>query len=235
MNTIAIVAALPSELAPLTRGWQRSGAVLRGRIGPHESIAMAAGMGAAAVTRACEAVLAAAPPNAPIGTLISIGYAGSLSCGLRPPDACAIREVIDAASGDRFSVDPLPLQPPPPIKPQRLVTLNRVADPEEKRRLAEQYQATMVDMEAAAVARFALSHSLRFLCFKAVTDGPNDKLPDFNRFTTPDGHLRVPSFIAWTLVRPRYWGVLRRLGQNSRKAANELSNFVSRALSGSIK
>lgn len=235
MNTIALIAALPSELQPLTRGWQRSGAVLRGRIGDCEILATSAGMGAAAVTRACETILATAPANAPLDTLVSIGYAGSLSCGLRPPDACAIREVIDAASDERFPTDPWPASTPAAMKPQRLVSLDHVADPEAKRRLAERYQATLVDMEAAAVARFAVAHSLKFLCFKAVTDGPNDRLPDFGRFTGSDGHLRFPAFIAWALVHPGYWGVLRRLGQNSRLAALELSNFVSRALSGSIQ
>ncbi|MFZ0631515.1 MAG: hypothetical protein WAM56_09525 [Acidobacteriaceae bacterium] len=235
MNTVAIVAALPSELQPLTRGWPRFGGVLRGRIGGHTIVAAASGMGASAVTRACEAVLTAAPNDAPIDTLISIGYAGSLSCGLRPPDACAIREVIDAATGERFPTELLPDPSAAPIKPQRLVTRDRVADPQEKRRLAEQFQATLVDMEAAAVARFACSHNLRFLCYKAVTDGPNDLLPDFNRFTTSEGQLRMSSLIAWALVHPGSWGTLRRLGQDSRQAAQELSNFVSRILSGSVQ
>lgn len=230
MKTIALIAALPSELAPLTRGWPRSGGVLRGRIGNQEILAATAGMGSAAVTRACEAVLAS---NALIDTVISIGYAGSLSCGLRPPDACAVREVIDAATDERFATQPLPQNLP--IKPQRLVTLDRVADPEAKRRLAEKYQATLVDMEAAAVARFASAHNLRFLCFKAVTDGPNDQLPDFRRFTTEGGQLRMGSLVAWALVHPGCWAALRHLGQNSRQAARELANFVSRALSGSIQ
>lgn len=239
MNSIGLVAALPSELQPLTRGWKRTGSdpapIFHGRIGDHEIFAAAAGMGSRAVTRACDAVLAAAPPDAPIDTLVSIGYAGSLSCGLRPPDACAIREVIDATTGERFLTDPLPSQFSSPIRPQRLVTLDRVADPEAKRLLAEQHQATLVDMEAATVASFSRAHNLRFVCFKAITDGPNDQLPDFNRFMDPDGQLRISSLIAWELVHPRYWGPLRRLGQNSRKAANELANFVSRALSGSIQ
>ncbi len=239
MKAIAIVAALPSELQPLTGGWQRSGAgaieVRRGRIGEHDVFAAAAGMGSAAVTRACEAVLAAVPASAPIEAMISMGYAGSLSCGLRPPDACGIREVLDAGTGERFPAEPFPEQNPPSIKPQRLVTLDRVADPEAKRRLADEYQATLVDMEAAAVARFACAHNLRFHCFKAVTDGPNDRLPDFSRFITSDGQLRMASLMAWALVHPGYWGALRRLGQNSRRAAQELSNFVSRALSGSVQ
>jgi adenosylhomocysteine nucleosidase len=232
MKTIAIVAALPSEIAPLIRGWSRSGSVFQGRIGDRDIFAATAGMGPAAVTRACEAAHAAAPS---IDTLISVGYAGSLSCGLRPPDACAIREVIDAGTGERFPADLLASPDPDAIKPQRLVTFDRVADPAEKRRLAEQHQATLVDMEAAAVARFARTHHLRFLCFKAVTDGPNDRLPDFNRFTTPGGQLRIPSLVAWALVHPGSWGPLRRLGQNSRLAARELSNFLSRSLSGSVK
>lgn len=235
MNAIALVAALPSELAPLTRGWQRAGTVARGRIGAHEVLAASAGMGAAAATRACEAALASASSDAPVDTLVSIGYAGSLSCGLRPPDVCAISEVIDAAAGERFPASPLPEDPPAKTRPQRLVTVDRVADPREKRRLAEQYQATLVDMEAAAVARFAFAHRLRFLCFKAVTDGPNDRLPDFSRFTAAGGQLRLPALMAWALLHPSYWASLRRLGQTSRQAAEELSNFVSRALFGSVQ
>jgi len=235
MSTIALVAALPSELQPLTRGWARTAAVLRGRIGGRDVLATASGMGGAAVTRGCETLLAAASANNPVGTLISIGYAGSLSCGLRPADVCAIREVIDAGSDERFATAPVSEMAPASIKPQRLVTLDRVADPETKRRLAEQYQATLVDMEAAAVARFARAHNLRFLCFKAITDGPNDQLPDFTPFTASDGTLRMPSLIAWALAHPRSWGPLRRLGRNSRQAAQELSNFVSRSLSGSVQ
>lgn len=236
MSAIGLVAALPSELAPLTRGWPRSGGdaikVAQGRIGDHDVFAAACGMGAAAVTRACEAVLAAAPT---LHTIVSIGYAGSLSCGLRPPDVCAISEVVEASSDERFLTEGLGDPASAPIKPQRLVTIDRVADPQEKRRLAEQHKATLVDMEAAAVARFARAHGLQFLCFKAVTDGPNERLPDFSRFTNSDGQLQIASFMAWALVHPHTWGPLRRLGKNSRLAAQELSNFVSLALSGSVQ
>jgi adenosylhomocysteine nucleosidase len=232
MSAIGIVAALPAELRPLTRGWAQAGGVLRGRIGEYAIVAAAGGMGAGAVSRACERILAAAPD---LDTLVSVGYAGSLSCGLRPPDACAIREVVDAGTGERFTAESLPGATGGSIQPQRLVTLDHVAGAEEKRRLAEAFQATLVDMEAAAVARFAAAHSLRFLCCKAVTDGPNERLPDFNRFSTREGQLRMTSLIAWALVHPGSWGALRRLGQNSRQAAEELSNFVSRSLSGSVQ
>lgn len=222
--TLALIAAFPGELRPLVRGWTRSGPLFSGRIGPRDAVAIAAGMGAAAATRACEALLARHPD-----TLVSIGFAGSLSCGLRPPDAVPVREVIDARTGERFLTDSSPGDP----AGQRLVTLDRVADPAEKRRLAETHQAALVDMEAAAVARFARHHHLRFLCFKAVTDGPNDRLPDFNRFTRPDGQLRTPALIAYAALHPLSWSPLRRLGRNSHLASRRLAILLSHSLPGS--
>jgi adenosylhomocysteine nucleosidase len=243
---IALIAALPAEIKPLVRGWQKKGDLFQGRIGSTDAVAFARGLGAAAATRACEGMLARCPttwherstataePNGsaqisriwekPIDTLVSIGYAGSLSCGLKAPDACVVREVIDAASGERFATGA--------EKGQRLITLDRVADPDEKRRLAAQYQAVLVDMEAAAVARFARDHNLRFLCFKAVTDGPNDKLPDFNAFISPDGKWCMTPFVFHAAMRPASWKALWRLGNNSRAASRELANLVHRTVAG---
>src|SRR5580693_35526 len=103
MNRIALIAALPSELRPLLHHWTRHGKITSGRIGTLDAVAIAAGMGDAAVTRACEAVLAIEPD-----TLISLGYAGSLSCGLRAPDAVPVHEIIDARTGEIFEADPPP-------------------------------------------------------------------------------------------------------------------------------
>lgn len=219
-SRVGIVAALPRELAPLVRGWERRGRLWFGRIGSREAVATCAGMGAAAANRACESLIAAGALEA----IASIGYAGSLSCGLRPPQACAIREVIDAATGERFTANP---------DGQGLITLDRVAGPDEKRRLAGQHQAVLVDMEAAAVARFARDHGLRFLCFKAVSDGPNEKLPDFSLFIRPEGQLLLPAFALWAATHPQYWSAFWRLGRNSRRAAAELAILVSHSLGGS--
>ncbi len=218
MNRIALIAAFPGELKPLVQGWERRGGLFVGHIGPHEAIAAAAGMGADAAVRACEAVRA----QGGVDTLISMGWAGSLSCGLRPPDAVAVREVVDAASGERFATGS--------AQGQRLVTLNHVAAAPEKRRLAEKYQAALVDMEAGAVAQFARTRGFSFYCFKGITDGPNDKLPDFARFTGADSQLRMGSFLLWSLLHPQSWSVLGRLGKNSREAAARLAEMVPRCL-----
>ncbi|HEX4039604.1 MAG TPA: hypothetical protein VHX37_16220 [Acidobacteriaceae bacterium] len=223
MNRIGIVAAFPGELKPLVRHWRRHDHTFRGHIGSIQVAAACSGMGPAAVARAVEHVLA---PGG-VDTLVSIGWAGSLSCGLRAPEAVSVREVIDDASGERF--------PTASGEGQRLVTFDHVANQEEKRQLAEQYEATLVDMEAAAVARIARDRGLAFLCFKAVTDGPNDKLPDFNRFIGEQGQVHVPSLARWAALHPSHWGPMRRLGKNSRLAAQELANFLSRSLAGSVE
>jgi adenosylhomocysteine nucleosidase len=226
MKRIGIVAALPSELKPLTRQWTHHHHLAYGRIGPIEAVAACEGMGEKAVIRACERVFAAGPPDATIDTIISVGYAGSLSCGLTAPEAVSVREVIDPHTSERFST----ANP----KGQRLITLDHVANPEEKRQLAATWQAVLVDMEAATVARFARERNLAFLCFKAVTDGPNDELPDFNRFTNPEGRLRTAAFVTYAILHPRYWRVLGELEKNSHLAAVQLSNFVSSSLSTSV-
>jgi adenosylhomocysteine nucleosidase len=234
--TLALIAALPSEINPLVRGWQRlpgtQPPVWAGRIGSVDAIAIAAGMGGAAATRACESVLAYGAGDAfgPITALVSIGYAGSLSCGLQVGHAYVIREVIDAASRQRFAADPLTADSPDQPRGQRLISIDRVADAQEKRALAAQHQAVLVDMEAAAVARFACAHHLRFHAFKAITDGPNDKLPDFNRFITSDGRIRTAALTAWAALHPASWNALGRLGRNSRRAAHQLAALIPRCL-----
>ena len=218
---IGIVAAFPGELKPLVRGWDKRGHVFHGRIGNAPAMAVAGGMGAKSAAHACELLQQAGPVEA----LVSIGWAGSLSCGLQPPQAVGIREVMDAGSGESFVTAN--------GEGQRLITLGRVADAQEKRRLAEQYQAALVDMEAAAVARVARSKNLAFYCFKGVSDGPNDRLPDFNRFTGPDGQFQTVAFSAYALVRPKHWKPLGTLAQNSRQAARQLALFVDGFFAGS--
>jgi adenosylhomocysteine nucleosidase len=97
---------------------------------------------------------------------------------------------------------------------------------EEKRQLAERYQAVMVDMEAAAVARVAQARNISFYCFKGISDGPNDVLPDFSRFIGSDGQMRTAAFLLYAAFRPRYWSALKRLGENSKAAAASLETMV---------
>ena len=228
MKFIGIVAALPAELAPLQKrlGLARDGNVLRGTVTAADEteirlLAASAGMGAPAATRAFSQVLAASQTAGQrLDAVISYGWAGAISCGVKPPEVYPVAEVIDARTGERFFTEEAA-----PVNgvPLRLVTLDHVARADEKRPLAERYKAVLVDMEAATVARLARAHSIPFRCIKGISDGYTDRLPDFNRFLDRSGQLRMPAFVAHALLTPRYWPALARMGANSRAASLALA------------
>ncbi|HTW45589.1 MAG TPA: hypothetical protein VMD58_08590 [Acidobacteriaceae bacterium] len=224
MNRIGIIAALPGELKPLVRGSQVRGRQARGRntwagrIAGCEAIAIAGGMGAAAAERAAERAIAEINAN----VLVSYGWVGALTCAVKPRAVCEISEVVDDASGERYKTAL--------ADGFRLITLDHVARPDEKRGLAQKHQSVLVDMEAAAVARVAAKHGAAFYCFKGVSDGYDDRLPDFNRFINGAGEMRMVAFAGYAMTHPQYWATLVRLGRNSSAAAEALASSLKQSL-----
>lgn len=144
--------------------------------------------------------------------------------GLRAGSRLRSDEFSKKEEVERPIVDPLEV----PVRSQnrdlgypglRLVTSPIVAGEAEKRRLAAAYGAQLVDMEAACVARLALMREIPFYCFKGVSDGYADKLPDFNRFIRADGEFDLTGMVLFSIARPWYWPSLMRMGENSRKAS----------------
>lgn len=215
MKRVGIVAAMPGELKPLVSGWKKlDGNAWTGVVAGHECVAVARGMGRDAATRACEGIFAGGPVDA----LISVGWAGALSCGVKPPDAFEVKEVLDPQTDERFLTGQ--------EQGLRLVTLDHVAGVKEKRQLAEKHGAVLVDMEAATVARLAQWRGVAFFCCKGISDGSTDVLPDFSRFISAEGQLRMGAFLAHVALRPRYWQNLARMGQNSQRAAVALGGLI---------
>jgi adenosylhomocysteine nucleosidase len=127
--------------------------------------------------------------------------------------------VIDARTGERFRVAIWSGE-------RWLVTSPIVANEAEKQRLASAYQADLVDMEAAAIARLAQMRGIPFYCIKGISDGHSDQLPDFNRFILPGGQFKLARFVLFALLRPWYWHALIRMGENSRKAARNIAQSL---------
>lgn len=221
MSRIAIVAAMPGELKPLVRGWKR--APTRQRFvsqwtrdaGSDRWIAVCAGMGAKAATRA----LAQAEMDGPVDVVLSIGWAGALRDEGHAGDFYIPNIVVDAQTGERFTLAERE-------SPVVLVTAARVADAAEKRRLAESYGGILVDMESATVARFAQMRGIPVCCMKTVTDDVTARLPDLNPFINAMGQMRMAGLIGHVLVRPIYWPALARMGRASASGANRLSCAV---------
>lgn len=215
MKRIGIIAALSGELKPLVRGWQKRGRNLWvGRVADCEATAVAEGIGTIAAERGAERMLSEFDAEA----LVSYGWAGALTCAVKPPTACAISEVVDASGGGHYATKC--------TRGYRLITLDRVAGPNEKRGLAEKYQSVLVDMEAAAVARIAYARNVPFYCFKGISDGYNDQLPDFSRFIDGAGQLRMAPLLAHAAAHPKYWPSMQRLGKNSRASATALAGLL---------
>ena len=124
-------------------------------------------------------------------------------------------------TGEHFATNfPLPEGSGVPL---RLVTIDHIVQYAEKRQLAGLYQAVLVDMEAATVARFARSQNIPFYCLKAISDEIADILPDFGRYTDADGHLRVAPLLGHVAVRPKYWPAMLRIGQNAKSGARAVA------------
>ena len=241
MSRVAIIAAMAGELKPLVRGWaheRRGGVELwRWKFDEDEWVAACGGVGADAARRA----FAEAERDGIVDQVISIGWAGALGEEFQAGKAYWVAGVIDALTGERFrtqawedgSVGSHPsdkdvarvghpdLSESSVVHPDDcwLVTGARVADGQEKRRLAAAYKADLVDMEGASVARLAQMRGIPFYCFKGVSDGYTDKLPDFNRFIRADGQFDLTRMVLFSILRPWYWPRLIRMGENSRKAA----------------
>jgi len=223
MTRVAIIAALPGELHPLVRGWEhqsRNGVEIwswRHREG--QWFAACAGVGVNAAARA----FAEIEKEDAIDSVFSVGWAGALAERYVAGRAYRVSGVIDAQTGERTGI-------PTPPGGCWLVTAHRVANPAEKRRLAATHGASLVDMEAAGIARLAQKRGIPFHCVKGVSDGPADRLPDFNAFISADGRFQPVRFVLSVLVRPWHWAALARMGRNSRKAARSLGEELLRLL-----
>jgi len=220
MTRIAIIAALPGELKPLVRGWQherRSEVDLwHTQRGDAEWIAACAGMGRQAATQA----FAEVEKRGQVDRVISVGWAGALREEVAVGKAYRAAGAIDLRTGERFAVSGAVPQDP------WLVTSANVVGAADKRRLAADYNAGLVDMEAAAIARLAAMRGITFGCFKGVSDGVAENLPDFNRFISPQGQLRLSRLLFFVLPRPWYWPALIRMGENSSKASQSLAGLL---------
>jgi len=219
MTRVAIIAAFPAELKSLVVDWPHSS---RGDIHfwarrneEEEWMAACAGAGQAAATRA----FAAIEDGGPIDLVFSIGWAGALRPEIAPGSAHNLAGVIDVQTGERFHCEA-------GAGELWLATSPKVADQAEKRRLASTYKVSLVDMEAAAVARLAAGRDIPFYCIKGVSDGPTDHLPDFNRFLSPSGQLRLARLTLFATLRPWYWPALIRMGENSKRASQNIAESL---------
>ncbi len=217
---IAILAALPRELSPLARlrhmprTFHAEGAAV---YECDRAIAVCAGMGAVRVAHALE--LAAA--RGPLRSIVSIGYAGALHAGIETGTLSWPAVVIDAQTGERYEcLDGC----------GTLVTVDRVAGREEKAELFERWEADLVDMESATIARLARMQDLPFRTLRVVSDAAGERLPDLNRFTGDQGEFREAVFSVYVASHPWVLPSVLRLARNSARGSKRMAHELARVL-----
>ena len=222
MTRTALIAAMPGELKNIVRGWKhsvRNGVHTWSHRDENLYVAACAGAGQAAATRA----FAAVEEDAPVDLVFSLGWAGALTSGIAAGSAHNIGGVIDSRTGERFRCDA-------GAGDRWLVTSPIVADREEKLRLAETYSASLVDMEAAAIARLAQMRGIPFYCLKGISDPLHAELPDFNRFIDAQGQFHTARLALYALPRPWHWPALLQMGENSKRASQSIAESLTEFL-----
>ncbi|HEX4022495.1 MAG TPA: phosphorylase [Acidobacteriaceae bacterium] len=208
---IAIIAALPREVAPLIQGWRDESDPAR-KVFVHISetaIVAYAGMGAARAEMAVRQAL----QHGPISHLLSVGWAGALKADYAVGSMHHPAQVIDAATKQKFATV---------AGKGTLVSVKRFANAQEKQALVADFDADFVDMEAAAVARIAAEQGIPFAAVKAISDGSDDVLPDLQSFYTDDGWFREKAFALHVALRPGMWSAAMQLGRNASASAQNL-------------
>jgi adenosylhomocysteine nucleosidase len=215
MPRIAVIAALPREVAGLVRGTRPDRELLGSGIRLHRvgnAVIAVAGMGATRVALALDAAL----HDEAVELVISAGLAGSCSPEICAGEVLEATLVIDAKTGERFVCDQ------PGTTERVLVTTEAIAGVKEKSRLHESYGAGMVDMEAATVARLAAARGLPFRAIKGISDAHNLEMESMSRFADARGQFRTATFALHTALRPASWSSAMRLGRDSNRALAKL-------------
>ncbi|VVM08504.1 5'-methylthioadenosine/S-adenosylhomocysteine nucleosidase [Methylacidimicrobium cyclopophantes] len=148
--------------------WEKTPEALlcTGRIGEKQIAVAIVGMGRERAARGSELFLR----RFPLRLLILAGYAGALRPDIQRGQIAVASNYLDAGSALWFSGGEVP--------ELRIATTDVVVgDPESRRKLAEETNADLVDMETDAVASVARARGVPFVSLRVVTDGFEDRLP----------------------------------------------------------
>ncbi len=217
---IAIIAALPREIASLVRGWQEeSDPAKKIFVYTNDSaVVVCAGMGAARAEIAVQAALA----RGSISYLFSVGWAGALKSEFSAGSIHHPAYVMDAATNQKFTTV---------AGTGTLVTVAKVANAQEKRALAAEFDAEYVDMEAATVARLAAENKIPFAVVKTISDECEDAPQEIlQAFTTDDGWIREKAFALHVALRPWMWLATMRMARTASASARNLCQELHRIL-----
>lgn len=213
---VAILAALPREIAPLVRNWPLHSASSKDGTEIWQcagAVAVCAGMGRERIRHALELAL----KHGPLHSILSVGYAGALRAEIGKGEVFWPAIIIDAETQEKFECTG---------GIGTLVTVDHVLRREEKPKFAQQWNADLVDMEAATVARLAQMANIPFRTLRVVSDEAGDTLPDLNRFIDAGGGFRKSAFAAYIALHPWFIPSVIHLGKQSALASQKIAETL---------
>jgi adenosylhomocysteine nucleosidase len=216
-SSLLFIAADPRECTGLLSHWEQVQPLQlpvywarTGRWKGREVTAIANGAGA---ERAFAAVLVAPRASA----VCNIGFCGALDESLRIGDVFVATEI-------RNGVDVWPAcVPDTPDSPTGVVaSIDHIAQTAVEKSNLRACGASIVEMEAAGVARASGDLDLPFYCIRAVSDlAHEDFAIDFNAALGPDGRFSVIA-----LAKQLKFGELLRLKHRTDLASKKLGDFL---------
>jgi adenosylhomocysteine nucleosidase len=194
------------------------------RGGAASVLAVEAGLGRAAVEVALSWLLAE-PSCGGVryrpAFVLSAGFSGGLTPGLRVGDLVLANEVADTEGGCWPTT--WPASAPASWKRGRVLTAPApVADPKDKVRLGLEHGAVAVDMETAAVARLCQRHGVPFGCLRVISDDHARPLSRDLTHLLRHGRVAPLRLLGAVAGNPLLVRELWRLAGHTRRAAREL-------------
>lgn len=230
---VAIVAALSIELDPIRdrlsdhiieRGQFR---VDTGRLAGRPVTLIESGPGEDDAVRACRAVVMTYRPR----WVMSAGVAGGLVDELTVGDVIVADEVVHETTRESvtFVGSPRPLSNAQQDNTlRRLITATQpVLDETEKRHLAAEFGAHVVDMESYGVAKWCSDNSVRCVSIRSISDAVTDSLPSIvNSLVGFSAWEQVGRVTGTALRKPSIIKDLWQLRSRALEAADRLADAV---------
>ena len=190
------------------------------RAGKWKGRSVAAIANGAGAERAFAAVILAGQ----ISAVCNTGFCGALDETLRIGDVVVATEVTNDMR-TWAADDPMGY---PGVARGSVVSINHVAQTAAEKRELRATGGSVVEMEAAGVARAAEDLGIPFFCVRAVSDlATEDFANDFNAALTPEGEFSVARLIAGALSNPvERFGELLRLQRRTALASKKLGEFL---------
>jgi adenosylhomocysteine nucleosidase len=209
--------ATAKEAPRLPVDWAR-----RVRVGEHDALLVANGVGAARAAAAVDAALKVFEADA----VVSTGFCGALDPRMAVADIVIADCILTWNTRQRAATAGAPRGGTAHCG--TICSTDRVARTAEEKRILAGEGAIAVEMEAAGVAECARERGLPFYCIRTVTDLAGETMVnDFNASLRSDGHFDTIIILGNLLRSP--WARLPelvRLGRRCALASRALGDFI---------